>query len=655
MFTKQCSFCGGAAIRPMDPYLNVKLCNTCREEQLEYVSEIKPDYIKRGRDQMATCLRAEKEEIEVIWADICSGNAQSDEDTIRWIEETANACKERQKYARVLEHYLENAVDNRSKELGQLRIQRRQKIKKRLEENGWEERDWQFSLMTAREWTNLVEAAKPLTDRVWQNLYPQLVPFLEKNRRMKNADSKARRRFQRKRRLHNLLIHVKNQNSLLSVDKNIVTESNSNSHPALASPSDDTPAENAADSNEDTSNSIAPTANFILRAPFPPIVDALKFPIISALLDEDVDADTMEDNFERSRTDIEQVILGWCSIIEEWFVTILDPSTWDLGESESEDHRDKVDSENNVSKPAVPKLEFQFKIPPGSNFPDKLRPHTQLLLRADSVFCMAGDELCPPPLYYPDLFSVFQDKSPGYFPPKKPSRWCYSERPKLGYPWDPRDVVPYPEGIAAAKALLHQLERPDAAQFELQALGARFSCGPCGEKWLMTWNEIVQHYAEAQIHALKAKKTETSTTYINSHSLEFIEKGKGKPLVVLHSQDECTVISSGTSRKQKFMQCDLCDKFDIRFRAPRDAMLKHVRAVHAIKSPQANHYSRTPDSQVHIEIRDPDTHTHDTDSDNSESPLYDIDYFLIHFGPAARWTDWARLRRCDMGWDTDKE
>ncbi|CAE6495314.1 unnamed protein product [Rhizoctonia solani] len=647
LFTKYCSSCGETAIRSMDPYLNVRLCNACREEQLEYVTEIKPQslgrliyqssisIIKSGRNQANTCLRTEKKEIEGIWADICAGKAQSDKDTIRWIKEMANACKERQKYARTLAHHIENTIDSRSKELGYLKDQRRQEIKRRLEENGWEERDWQFPWRQAREWTNLVEAPKLLTDRVWQKLYPQLVPLLETNRRVHTTELKALQRSQRKRRLHNLLINIKNQSSLLSMDSNVVTGTNSQPHSASASPDD------AATGNENTSSSIVHTSKFTLRAPFPSIIDALKFPIISDLLDEDIDADTLENKFEGSRMDIEQVILDWCLGIEERFVTILDPST--------------CESENSASKSAVPILEFQFTPPPDSNFPNKLRPYTQLLLRADSVFRMDNNDLCPPPLYYPDLFSVFQDKSPGYFSTRPPSRSPYNGRPKLGYPWHPSHVVPYPEGVVVAKALLHQLGRPNAAQFELQALGARFSCGPCGEKWQMTWNELVQHYAEAQIHALEADRAQTSTTYINSHSLKLAEKakGKGKPLVILHSRDESEAILAGISKRQKLMQCNLCNEFDIQFYAPRDAMLKHVRAVHAIKTPQANHYSRTPDSQMHIKIHDPDTHTYDTGSDYSESPR-DTEYYVVHFGTMGRWMDWTPLRLCDMGWGTDR-
>ncbi|KAG8732742.1 hypothetical protein FRC11_011165 [Ceratobasidium sp. 423] len=670
LFTKYCSLCGGSAIRSMDPYLNVRLCNTCREEQLVCVSEIRPEglnrlihqssisFIKPGRNQVGTCLRAEKEEIEGIWADIIAGNAQLDEGTIAWVKETTKACKERTEYAKVLEYYLNNVADARSQELNQLKEQRRQEIKRRLEESGWEEQDWLFPMLWADEWTSLVEAPKPLTDRVWQKLYPQLIPFLEKNRNRHIAKSKAHRRIERKRRLHNLLINAKKQSSLLSVDGSVIRGETSNSYPGTTLPTNGTPASTAENGNADASSAIANAPDFILRAPFPPIVDALRFPIISDLLNEDIDADTLENKFEASRADIEKVILGWCSLVEQHYVVILGLGTWDPEEPNGEDSRSESSSDSGGSKPVAPKLELQFEPPPGSDFPGKLRHNTQLLLRADSVFCLSNDELCPPPLYYPDLFSVLQEKTCGYFPPNQPSKRYFSGRPKLGYHWNPNDVVPYPEAVIAAKALLHQLERPNAAQFELQALGARFSCGSCGELWRMTWNEIVQHYAEAQIHTLMAEQNKTPTTYINSHSLEFDKaaKGKGKPLVILHSPEESKTLWSGITFKQKFMRCNLCDELGIEFRAPRDAMLKHVRAVHAIKSPKANHYSRTSDIlKAHIKINDPDVRTYDSDPDDSGSPLYEMDHYVMHFGAMARWMDWAPFKLCDEDWDTDKE
>ncbi|CAE6477600.1 unnamed protein product [Rhizoctonia solani] len=221
LFTKHCSSCGETTLRSMDPYLNC-VPHTQPFPRLEHVTEIKPEslgrlihqssisIIKRGRNQANTCLHTEKEEMEGIWADICAGNAQLDKDTIRWIKETANACKERQKYARALVQHLESALDSQSKELDSLKVQQQQEIKRGLEENGWEECDWQSPWTEARGWTNLVKAPKLLTECVWQKLYPQLVPLLEKNRRVQNAKFKALQRSQRKRWLHNLLVNIKN-------------------------------------------------------------------------------------------------------------------------------------------------------------------------------------------------------------------------------------------------------------------------------------------------------------------------------------------------------------------------------------------------------------------------------------------------------------
>ncbi|KAG8727830.1 hypothetical protein FRC11_012381, partial [Ceratobasidium sp. 423] len=466
---------------------------------------------------MKTCLVRDKEDVEE-W--IATLQPETDDGSVSegqkiQIIERAEARMERLKYAMQMGQYLRDMAETRAQEIDQLKDRRRQELRRRMGEAGWEEADWTFPFFVARKWATLVEAPQPLTER-------------------------------------------------------------------------------------------AAFSDLVVNMPFPPMVDVLKRPIISDLLEADTDADTMEAKFEESRAEIEASIRSWGSKVQGELVDTLKSGATNSGNpsdsNEGEDHEMRLFAEE-------PLLELRVQLPPERNNIESLSPDIRLLLRADSVFRVPSDNPGPMPLYFPELFLVMHDRTYGYFGSDS-TIFDSINQPKYGNSWKPEEVVYYPEGVAAAKALLNQLGRPNAAQFELQALGPRFTCGSCGDKWVRTWNEMVQHYAEAIAHARMATEAKGSikkrVKYDSQHRLDLNNqsKGKHKSLIILHSEKEAETLSSNHGRFPLLVGCNLCDQLDIKFQAPRNIMLKHIRTVHSIKAPKAEHYTRTHGYRRHTRIGD---------------------------------------------------
>lgn len=333
---------------------------------------------------------------------------------------------------------------------------------------------------------------------VWQNIYPKLVSWLTTNREHHAERSKLERRNHRQRQLRRLLIEIKHRDVLLKVNRKVITGEKgiSSGSSANTEVTGDDDEDDMDEVNEDDDGSTSQDndgycfkdyygpghklvdARVVLWRPFPPMVDALALPIISDLLGEDTDADALKEQFEESREEIEDTLHTWSSTVETELVALLKPGAVRDGEEVTMD-----------PEAETPRLNLGLTLPPKYHNLLELPSACRQLLRADSVFRIVNDNPCPPPLYYPGLFSVFQSRNQHYF--GLDLDILNNGPARLGYAWNTGEVACYAEGVVAAKALLGQLGMPDAANFELQALGPRFSCGLCSDKWVRTWNEMV--------------------------------------------------------------------------------------------------------------------------------------------------------------------
>ncbi|CAE6452045.1 unnamed protein product [Rhizoctonia solani] len=651
IYTKYCSMCGARIVKEMDPYLNVRICKDCVEMHVIHCDEVDDEVqlvipesritrMKTSRYGMKTCLIRDVEEAEKWFEDLYALENPSKEEVDAMFDKRFRKLRGRKKYAKEMEEFLCSMAQARTQEIDELKEQRRQDIKRRLEDAGWEERDWIFPEFVARKWSSLVEAPQALTDRAWQKLYPSMVPYLEQNRRWQTQRSKLVRKGKRLRRMRRLLVGIRNQSYLLEADGEDVSEgeeaSNDSTDVQVAHNTENTPSssdDGFSSITEDESDwkmekTVPLTANVPsvrVRAPFPPMVDLLEWPIISNILKIDTDADTMQEKFEELRDEIEDEIRSWGSTIEEELIGLL-----------------KVDSTDDTDLDSdMPLLQLQTE---GASV-DSLTPAARLLLRADSVFRISENNplVAPMPIYFPEIFPTLQSRPDGYCTTdfKRPGG---HKRPKHGYTWDLSEVEYYPEGSVVAKALLKQLGRVDAAQFELQGLGARFTCGSCGDKWPRTWNEMVQHYAEAIIHASMATKAKASVKkrvkYSNIHSLD--RKAKRKPLLVLHSEEEAKALSLKRRKFESLVQCISCDQLGIDFECPRDLMLKHVRTAHAIKPPKAEHYKRTYNIRKHVRVYDPTGNVSASTEATDQEIVKRIVSGYASYGTCVFWSDYGR-------------
>ncbi|KAG9082263.1 hypothetical protein FRC07_014260, partial [Ceratobasidium sp. 392] len=307
VFSKFCSMCGVPVVKPMDPYLNVRLCNACREENID---EVEPEHLRvyipqslRAHDVPNPCLRAEVDAIAKAYARavnlVLEGNRSEPHPEARaWAEERAEINFARMEFGLEVAAFLDDMAEARTRELEEAKGQRRQELKRRLEKSGWEESDWTFPQQVARKWATLVESPKPLTNRGWQTLYPKLIPYLEKNQGFQTERFKTDRRRRRERRMRALLIGIKKQQVLLRVNRRTVQGEPGDDpiynilEPYLDSDGDLPKVIESQIGNTFLSEKVREPMKVTISRPFPALVDALALPVVAELLEDDTDADT---------------------------------------------------------------------------------------------------------------------------------------------------------------------------------------------------------------------------------------------------------------------------------------------------------------------------------------------------------------------------
>ncbi|KAG8728547.1 ssk1 response regulator receiver, partial [Ceratobasidium sp. 414] len=133
-------------------------------------------------------------------------------------------------------------------------------IDTRLLDNGWTKRDMMPSPVNSVQWKKPVWQPKPITDRIWANAYPQLVPWLGSNRAQDEVVDRAQRRRDRI-------------------------------------------------NSSETSTSVAPN-QFAVRAdypdvkaemPFPAVAELLTWSMVKNIVDQDTSPEDLEESFEEVR------------------------------------------------------------------------------------------------------------------------------------------------------------------------------------------------------------------------------------------------------------------------------------------------------------------------------------------------------------------
>ncbi|KAF8602452.1 hypothetical protein BDV93DRAFT_193964 [Ceratobasidium sp. AG-I] len=549
LFTRICTSCGANTSSRADPYLLVRLCSECRETELE---DARPYHMLPDL-RLAMVLTTDLMKFKLKNAGRCSYGSGGTEYCLA--KEAEEALKQRNEMIAAedseafelwrltqdvmvmtrrlaggrLHAFMMSVEITRLRELGDLKKQRREDIEERLSDLGWSDEDMDFSPSPDEyKWKMLLNQPKPITDRTWEKLLPQLVPHLEKNRIRHAEKKKEALKQERQKRVYTLLQELKPQiNPFLDLIEELGFD-----------PS------NPPNSSEDDST----FPKSLVDYPFPNCASVLQAPCFNDVNNVervDIDMDDVDQLFHENREEVEKEIIKWRKNGERQLV-----ESWKL----------KAPTEGNGEAP--------------SNSNESQISDLELLLRADTIFAYNppwhadGQRL---PRHYPD------------FVPRHDSFISYQH---------PANIVGhrYHRHVQAekvTKAILKRHDMPDVKYFELKAKGAVFVCERCEDKGPRTWDVMVDHYMEErkifsrQLYRDPIIETDWEIVIRNSHDVLATEK----PFVRI--LDDPKQLALPTLNLNQMRDCLLCKNYHHR-RTVRTLgdMESHLRTVHDIEQSQ---------------------------------------------------------------------
>ncbi|CAE6452406.1 unnamed protein product [Rhizoctonia solani] len=584
LFSKHCTMCGQAVRCRMDEILRVRLCVPCREEHLlaldnlqwelrrlvHHSGKIVPSKRRWGPESEHT-LKEEAREVEQKYQELKDANDPSA--LTEWELQTRSVVEKRLEEATAIRDFLDIIENDREHEIRDMKRERRRNIEDRLIKLGWTKEDMQFSFMSPKrkEWYSLVEQAKPLTERIWSNIQPKLIPILEYNREARLKKELSDRQSARRMGLVQLLNDIKkNQAPILDISVRAPThiqgsstsELSGDSSAAGPSNSAELQSENAPQSTPASggSDSVAePPAHTVFRDIFPDIVDALEWPMVKALHEADTSVSQMIQSFAEHKSEIEASIVDWKVDIHARMAEML---------RKDED----VGGESLTSHLIVRKDDSD----PFQNLSDDLK----LLLRADSLFTSTQPNTQKNMITSYDMAIA---KS-GY-------RFAFRDG-MMSRPYKPpvelTRIRVYTEARRAARIILASMGLENACAAELRSVGRVYACARCHDSGLKTWEELVSHFVEAKevvarVHEHADKLEALELTYRDVHDPEaFLER----PLVKYTPEQSGVVIPIRT--------CSICSKDPIihDVRGTEAKIIEHLQDVHDIAEPKfGTHYS----------------------------------------------------------------
>ncbi|KAH7332971.1 hypothetical protein B0J17DRAFT_677073 [Rhizoctonia solani] len=548
LFSKTCSMCGSPVRTNMDPFLLVKLCGPCRNTQLMPLISVSPVLIplinySRGiaptkrRTAWAYVLRNDADDLTAQYNEkheSIDANALEE-----WVREKKESVAARRNRGLQIAEFLEDLERGREREILDIKTARRSEIKRRLAEMGWTEMDMEFgwwALREQRDWNDLVSRSKPLTERIWTNIQPKLIPLLEANREARQKMERDSRKSERQFRLSELFLDIKQK------DPSVLQLKAPNPVARLSS--------------------TMATISFTYRGPFPDFCHTLDWPLIKDLYETDSTVEEMEARFEEKRQEIEGLVTQWQNRIQSQLVSRLREGYANQGETV----RPIITISNDGPGPLA-------------NVSDDLK----LLLRADSLFHSTPTlSNLKSPLSFGTIISsaglsgslsVYSSVIPRPTPNLDNIQW-------------------YSEAHEAARELLADMGRPDASYLEMKGVGSVFACGRCHDTDTRNWEGMVQHYVEQkQLHAKIqeniATMSDAGITYNNVHDSALLVD---QPMVTDYATKALDVASEpGSSRLQ---ECKLCEKIPAarEVTAYRTGIIKHLLDVHGIIEPQTDEH-----------------------------------------------------------------
>lgn len=386
----------------------------------------------------------------------------------------------------------------------------------------------------------------PLTESIWTDLKPKLIPMLKVNRKSRLADEKLQRKEARKRKLEQIISELKGAEP-----------------PILEARISPLAPHSVSDFN-------SPTVQISHQRISPLAVDLLEFPIIKRLVESDVPASEVEVRFQKHRQEIQVHVLQWRVQVESHLAGLL----W----------RGRVSDGLAVAPASILPVE-ESEPDPFDGVSDDLK----LLLRADSLFDSA--------------ISLFQ-ATVAYNTLMLPHDFEIFLGPQKARALDLPGYKRHAKSQEVARAILAELGIPDACFLELRHIGQRFKCGKCQSDTAYTWEGIVRHYVDEQKdwerfrdYIPKAQKLGVTIQYVHA-----LDADPETPLVqLLESAPDASEIEES---EQSNFKCLLCWKIGLHEEGvPEDEIIAHVTKWHAVDSPgKAEHYedfgTNDPDDEL---------------------------------------------------------
>ncbi|CEL62335.1 hypothetical protein RSOLAG1IB_10388 [Rhizoctonia solani AG-1 IB] len=571
LFSKTCSNCGTNTLNDMDPYLLVRFCAVCRMVELAEINKLMPEsrlfyklVVKTHKVQLATkakerrprgsgtiqyCLLQDLESIKDAHSTLLRAGCNNA--IRRWKEELQQEVKIRNQFALRLLKFAREVNYDRALE-SQSRIEvRKAEIFRRLLELGW--KDEEFNIKHDKDWNALVNQPRPLTDRIWKNILPKLIPLLEKKRKANEAAAKKERRKARVKHFSTLLDFLATQ-----------------IHPFV--PMVETLGFNQEEINAEDSDAASQlVAKFLKGCPFPDLQAALTWPWLAETIEMDVTNEELSDVFCKNIPDMEERACDWRRNIEQQLArAILDERV--------------LSKEFDLDAPSW-KDDLTLRVR-GSLQP--LNWLSCFLLRADTVFCLK-DKPCSLKIericYYPNLVSTFGSS---YF-----SHEGYHHINTESYQ---RHTM----AERVAKAMLKEIKMPDVSYLELAVMGEVFVCERCHLKRAKNWKDMIQHYLDeleswdVSLLVNPRFKTRHPVVMYSAHCLSSIT-----PLIRIAEEQEVNDMALVANQSGSAIVCIPCKNYARMFAATNmEEMECHLDKAHFLSSPAVKgiHYETVDES-----------------------------------------------------------
>ncbi|CAE6402972.1 hypothetical protein ACGC1H_001083 [Rhizoctonia solani] len=566
IFSKNCTLCGAQATSKPDPFLQVRLCSSCRDTGLE---EIIPDVtrvrgifvpwtmqIKKFKQSIlkhpAYCLLAQSRKLERMEKEFVRKNDQIG--LSEWKIQRRISWDNQHKEGKRLLEYLSSVAASRLDELKDLKSERREKIHERLRALGWEDKYFYFHKeSTEKQWKSFVEVSKPFTERAWTNMLPKLTQLLEENRALVDEFLQQQRRHARMTKAQDLLRQLKRDNhpyqsivDALQLERPpiVIGFFSMEQEPALPSPFPE--------------NRVVRGWDFFVN-----------------LYDDENSTERLEELFKERRDMICQKLSDWQTRVENQLV-------------------EQYKSLSTESTSATADIDSVLTIKGSTDATKHISNNARFLLRADTVFMLKArrspsevDRVHGPitnHIHFPDIPCIsgdldgFDDAYDGFYQD-------IEEIPLDRY-------VRHAGKEAIVKALLRELRIPDVAHVELEDMGKAFICGRCNHSKAVGWNELIEHYHLRRRDWIGDRflpdtyETQHPVIFRNLHNLE--PGANPKPLVRIVQNNNND--ASSPHSYNSIAECVICRGVDFYEDSNFESlttMREHMLEVHDVAEPVA--------------------------------------------------------------------